>query len=80
MRHAKHLALLLLISLTAACAGLTQLAQIVQPPRFDQADGQRAEIRVMGPSASMPAGCRSGIWSNCENNFGRWEWIGKGHS
>ena len=56
MRHAKHLALLLLLSLTAACAGLTQLAQIVQPPRFDQADGQRAEIRLMGPSASMPAG------------------------
>ena len=49
-----HIPLVLL--LTSACAGLTQLAQIVQPPRFEQADGQPAEIRFMAPSRTMPAG------------------------
>src|ERR671913_513562 len=42
--------------LTCGCAGLTQLAQIVQPPRFEQADGQPAEIRFLAPSRTMPAG------------------------
>ena len=38
------------------CGQLATLAQIVQPPRFRQADGQPAEIRLMTPSRSMPAG------------------------
>jgi hypothetical protein len=42
--------------LSAACAGLTQLAQLVQPPRFSQASNQPAEIRFLGPSPTMPAG------------------------
>ena len=33
-----------------------KLAQLVQPPRFEPADGQPAEIRFMAPSRSMPAG------------------------
>jgi hypothetical protein len=40
----------------AGCAGLQQLAQIVQPPRFAQVEGRPAELRFFGPSGSMPAG------------------------
>jgi hypothetical protein len=42
--------------LASACAGLTQLAQLVQPPRFSQADERPAEIRLLGPSRELPAG------------------------
>lgn len=44
------------IVITAGCAGFTELARLVQPPQFEQADGQPAEIRFVGPSAGMPAG------------------------
>ena len=54
--HRLKLHLPLVLLLTSACAGLTQLAQIVQPPRFEQADGQPAEIRFMAPSRTLPAG------------------------
>ena len=47
---------LAIVALTAGCAGLTQLAQLVQPPQFRQADGRPAEIRFMAPSRTMPAG------------------------
>lgn len=50
-------ALFLVVVVSAAgCAGLTQLAQLVQPPRFEQADDRPAEIRFVGPSRDMPAG------------------------
>ena len=42
--------------LAASCAGFTELARLVQPPQFEQADGQPAEIRFVGPSAGMPGG------------------------
>jgi uncharacterized membrane protein YphA (DoxX/SURF4 family) len=41
--------------LTAGCAAITSLSQLIQPPRFEQAD-QPAELRLMGPSLSHPAG------------------------
>jgi hypothetical protein len=44
------------VVLICGCAGLTQLAQFVQAPRFAQADNQPAELRFMTPSRSMPAG------------------------
>jgi Late embryogenesis abundant protein len=47
---------LAIVAITAGCAGLTQLAQLVQPPQFQQADGRPAEIRIMAPSRTMPAG------------------------
>ena len=47
---------LAIVALTAGCAGLTQLAQLVQPPQFQQADDRPAEIRFMTPSRTMPAG------------------------
>ena len=45
-----------LLALVSGCAGLAQLAQFVQPPRFEQADNQPAELRFMAPSRSQPAG------------------------
>jgi len=44
------------VVLTTACASLGPLAQIVQPPRFRQADGQPAEIRLIAPSLRNPTG------------------------
>ena len=43
-------------SVMSGCAGLSQLAQFVQAPRFSQADNQPAELRFMAPSRSLPAG------------------------
>jgi hypothetical protein len=40
----------------SSCGQLGALAQFVQPPQFEQADDQPAEIRLIGPSGSMPAG------------------------
>jgi hypothetical protein len=55
MQQAKYV-IPLVVVLSAGCAGLTQLAQLVQPPRFEQADGQPAELRLIAPSRAMPAG------------------------
>ena len=59
MRHRlsrrSGVALLTLALGAAGCAGLS-LAQIVQPPRFEQADNQPAEIRILPPSAATPIG------------------------
>jgi len=41
---------------TASCATLGGLSQIIQPPRFEQAEGQPAELRILGPSRTMPVG------------------------
>jgi hypothetical protein len=41
--------------LMAGCGALAPLAQLIQPPRFEQAD-QPAEIRLLTPSLSHPAG------------------------
>ena len=38
------------------CATLGGLSQIIQPPRFEQADGQPAELRILTPSRSLPVG------------------------
>jgi hypothetical protein len=55
MAHTRLLGVLLAAA-TAACATLGPLAQIVQPPRFRQADNQPAEIRLIGPSLRLPTG------------------------
>ncbi|MBA2306333.1 MAG: LEA type 2 family protein [Acidobacteria bacterium] len=58
---------LLALSLTA-CAALEQLRAFVQAPRFEQAPGQQAEIRILGPSRSQPlggAGVR--LWTRVTN-------------
>ena len=38
------------------CASLGGLARVIQPPRFEQAEGQPAELRIVGPSRTMPVG------------------------
>ena len=43
------------ISLSPGCAAVTSLAQLIQPPRFEHAD-QPADLRLIGPSLSQPAG------------------------
>ena len=40
----------------SACATLEGLRGLVQAPRFQQAEGQQAEIRLLGPSATQPLG------------------------
>ena len=61
-------ALTSVIALTLqACAGLN-LSALVQPPRFEQAPGQRAEVLVQGPSGSQPLGSASvRLWTKVTN-------------
>ena len=40
----------------AGCASLGGLSSIIQPPRFEQAEGQPAQLRILGPSRTMPVG------------------------
>jgi len=48
------LGVLLLVS--TGCATLEGLRGLVQAPRFEEAPGQPAEIRLLGPSVSQPLG------------------------
>lgn len=60
-------AALLTLAMTA-CAGLEGLRAFVQPPTFEEAPGQQAEIRLLGPSVSQPlggAGIR--LWTQVSN-------------
>lgn len=38
------------------CAALEQLRGVVQAPRFEEAPGQPAELRILPPGAAMPVG------------------------
>jgi len=61
------------IATTAGCAGLANLQQIIRPPRFEQAPGQQAELRLLGPSATSPlggAGVRIWLQVSNPNPFG----------
>jgi hypothetical protein len=40
----------------AGCAALENLRGLVQAPKFEQAPGRDAEVRMVGPSASQPLG------------------------
>jgi hypothetical protein len=55
MAHAQLFVLIVAV-VTAGCATLGPLAQIVQPPRFRPADNQPAEIRLIAPSLRNPTG------------------------
>jgi hypothetical protein len=62
-----------LVLATAGCATLGPLAQIVQPPRFRQADNQPAQIRLIAPSLRNPtggAGVRIWLEVTNPNSFG----------
>jgi hypothetical protein len=43
-------------TLTSGCAALGTLRNFVQAPKFDEAPGRRAEIRLVGPSLNAPIG------------------------
>src|SRR4029077_14114477 len=58
---------------SAACASLGGLQQIIRPPRIEQASGQAAELRLLGPSARSPlggAGVRIWLQVTNPNPFG----------
>jgi hypothetical protein len=56
------------VPIVSGCAALEQLRALVQAPRFEEADGQPAEIRLLPPGAGTPlggAGVR--IWTKVTN-------------
>jgi hypothetical protein len=58
----------LVLALLPGCASLGQMRGLVQPPVFEQADGQPAEVRLIGPRADLPlggAGIR--LWTRITN-------------
>jgi len=58
----------LMLLASSGCATLGSLRGLVQPPRFEEAPGQPAQVRIVGPSASQPlggAGVR--IWTRVTN-------------
>lgn len=65
----KKLALLVLVTgLAGGCATLGQLKQIIQPPTFEQAPGQPAEIRLVGPRMDLPlGGAAVRLWTRVSN-------------
>lgn len=55
------------VLVVAGCAGLG-LESVIQPPRFQQADGRQTELRLLAPSTSRPLGGASlRIWARVEN-------------
>lgn len=46
----------LIVLAMSGCAALGELRGLVQPPRFEQEPGRQAEIRMLGPSGSLPSG------------------------
>lgn len=64
----RRLILCLLLLASSSCATLGSLRGLVQAPRFEEAPGQPAQVRVFGPNASQPlggAGVR--IWTRVTN-------------
>lgn len=58
----------ILVGLGLGCASLTSFSRIVQPPRFEEADDQPAEIRLAGPSVSRPlGGATVRLWTRVTN-------------
>jgi hypothetical protein len=52
----KLILLLLAVALGTACATLRDIGRLVQPPRFEEARDQPAEVRLLGPEINRPAG------------------------
>ena len=58
----------LLLACAAGCATLEQLRALVQAPRFEEAEGQRAEIGLVGPGAGRPlGGAAVRVWTKVTN-------------
>jgi hypothetical protein len=62
---------LAVVALNSACASLGSLESLrglIQPPRFAEAEGQPAEIRLIGPNAGQPiGGAVVRIWTRVTN-------------
>ena len=54
--RARLAAVLMLMVTSIGCGSLGNLQQIIRPPRFEQAAGQPAEIRLVGPNTTSPLG------------------------
>lgn len=68
MRHASILALAVALLAASGCRSLDAIRALVQPPRFEQAPGQPAEIAFRGVTAAMPAGGATiRIWTKVTN-------------
>ncbi|MBA3269921.1 MAG: LEA type 2 family protein [Acidobacteria bacterium] len=69
---ARRLSCIVVLCLIAlACASLDGLRALIQPPRFEQADGRRSEIRLTGPTVDSPAGGASvRLWARVSNPNG----------
>src|SRR5574339_1273133 len=52
----KLILLVFVATVATSCAALEQLRALVQAPKFEQEPGRHAEIRLLGPSASLPTG------------------------
>ena len=52
----KLIVILAAAQMLGACATLENLRGLVQAPKFEQAPGREAEIRLLGPTASQPLG------------------------
>jgi hypothetical protein len=66
-------AALAILAVSTACTALQQLSAFVQPPRFDEAPGQRHEVRLLSPSSGLPlggAGIRLWTRASNPNSFG----------
>ena len=64
----KLIVLTILGTISVACATLEQLRGLVQAPKFEQEPGRQAEIRMMGPSTSLPAGGAGvRLWTRVSN-------------
>ena len=59
---------IVLLACSTGCATLEKLRALVQPPRFEEAEGQTAEIRLLGPGADRPLGAAGvRIWTKVTN-------------
>src|SRR5436853_226120 len=56
------------VAFFTGCATLGQLRSLIQPPRFEQADGQPPEIRILSPSREqMLGGAVVRLWTKVTN-------------
>ncbi|HVR29118.1 MAG TPA: LEA type 2 family protein [Thermoanaerobaculia bacterium] len=68
MRRLTPLLALAALVLAAGCSSLSELGRVVQAPRFSQADGRPAELRVVAPSErSRAGGAAVRLWAEIEN-------------
>jgi hypothetical protein len=59
---------ILVVLTLSGCASLERLARLIQPPQFQQADNRPGEIRLLSPSARLPAGGAAvRIWTTVTN-------------